>query len=48
MNIARRVAKALVATTVAVGLVALTPAPSQALRDTDWPCAACKSAPAQN
>ncbi len=38
---ARRLSLAVATTTVAMGMVALAPAPSNAL--SDWPCSACKS-----
>ncbi|WP_158282989.1 hypothetical protein [Nocardioides silvaticus] len=37
---ARRVTLVVASTTLATGMVAFTPAPSNAL--SDWPCAACK------
>jgi hypothetical protein len=40
-NFARRVTLACAATTVALGMVALAPAPSHAL--SDWPCNVCKA-----
>lgn len=41
---ARRVSLVVATATVAMGLVAVSPAPSNALADTGWPCPGCRSA----
>ena len=38
---ARRLSLVVATTTMAVGMVAMAPAPSNAL--SDWPCSACKT-----
>ncbi len=43
---ARRVSLGVAAITVAMGMVALAPAPSNAL--SDWPCSACKTGKTQH